>query len=292
MKDLLWLVLAIVVLWIVWFFTGGPESERAQGGLFLKPPAPLDSGETYGELPSLKKTTGDDSSTTTPKEGGGVSLFKDEVRINTPAGARETDPQAEYLEIQALPGNKSLVYVSDWTLKNSSGKSVVITKATKLPYTGMVNVETPLFLAPGEKAIITTGRSPIGVSFQVNKCSGYLEQFQYFSPPLSSDCPSPATDLYLHNQNLEPACTNYISTLPRCEIYTGEIPYDLSAACVSHIRNDINYNNCVNLHKNEFDFFKPEWRIYLGQNNDLWGNINDLIRLYDNAGNLVVSKAY
>ncbi len=293
MKDLQWLIYVIIILWIVWFFTGGPESERAQGGPFLKPPAPLDTGETYGELPSLKKTPENTSGGgASQKESAPVSFFKDEVQIGETAGVRESDPQAEYIEIKASSGNKNLISLDDWVLKNSSGKSAIINKATKLPFTGMVNVETPLFLAPGEKAIVTSGRSPIGVSFQVNKCSGYLEQFQYFSPPLPADCPSPATDMYINNQSLEQMCKSYVSTLPRCEIYTTEIPSGLSEACVSYIRNNINYNSCVELHKNDFDFFKPEWRIYLGRNIELWENANDLIRLYDHTGSLVDSKSY
>lgn len=293
MKELQWLVFVIIILWIVWFFTGGPQSERAQGGPFLKPPAPLDTGETYGELPSLKKPSENASGGGAPqKESTGVSFFKDEVRIGETTGVRESDPQAEYVEIKAPPGNKNLISVGDWVLKNSSGKSAAINKATKLPLIGMVNVETPLFLAPGEKMFIITGRSPIGVSFQVNKCSGYLEQFQYFSPPLPADCPSPATDIYINNRDLEQTCGSYVSTLPRCEIYTAEIPSGLSEACGFYIRNNINYNSCVDLHKNDYDFFKPEWRIYLGRNIELWENANDLIRLYDHTGSLVDSKSY
>jgi len=293
MKELQWIVYIIIILWIVWFFTGGPESERAQGGPFLKPPAPLDTGETYGELPSLKKPSGNTSGGNVPqKESTAPSFFKDEVHIGEVASAGESDPQAEYIEIKASSGNKNLISLDNWVLKNSSGRSAIINKASKLPLTGMVNVETPFFLNPGEKAIITSGRSPIGVSFQVNKCSGYLEQFQYFSPPLPADCPSPASDIYINNQSLGQTCGSYISTLPRCEIYTAEVPSGLSAECVSYIRNTINYNSCVELHKNEFDFFKPEWRIYLGRNIELWENENDLIRLYDHTGSLVDSKSY
>jgi len=288
MNDLWWLVFIIVVLWFVWFFTGGPQSERAQGGPFLKPPAPLDTGETYGELPSLERSGNDGSQ----KGGAGTSLFKDEVRIGAVENATFSNPQTEYIELQAPAGNKGLVYISDWTLKNSSGKEARIGKAAKLLRAGTANTETPFFLAPGEKAIISTGRSPVGTSFQVNKCSGYLEQFQNFSPPLTGDCPSAATDIYTSSRGLEQACGNYVATLPRCEAYTGTIPYGLSAACVSYIQTEINYNGCVETHKNDFDFYRPEWRIYLGRTVDLWENAGDLVRLYDHAGDLVDSKAY
>jgi hypothetical protein len=46
-KLLKWLIGFFIFLWIVWFFTGGPERFDKQKP-FLKPPPPLDTGETYG----------------------------------------------------------------------------------------------------------------------------------------------------------------------------------------------------------------------------------------------------
>lgn len=43
-----WLFWFFVILWFIWFFTGGPERYEARQGPFLKPPAPLDTGESYG----------------------------------------------------------------------------------------------------------------------------------------------------------------------------------------------------------------------------------------------------
>ncbi len=46
-KHLMEVVLVLVVLWFVWFFTGGPQ--RADNDKpFIKPAAPIDTGETYG----------------------------------------------------------------------------------------------------------------------------------------------------------------------------------------------------------------------------------------------------
>ncbi len=42
-----WLVGILAVIWLIWFFMGGAESGRT-GGPFIKPPAPLDTGEIYG----------------------------------------------------------------------------------------------------------------------------------------------------------------------------------------------------------------------------------------------------
>ena len=49
MEDLKWILFILIGLWLVWFLTGGPSREEAKQGIFIKPPAPLDSGETYGK---------------------------------------------------------------------------------------------------------------------------------------------------------------------------------------------------------------------------------------------------
>jgi len=78
-------------------FTGGPESERARGGLFLRPPAPLDTGETYGELEISNRETG----TGTDTSEDTISIFRDKVSISSTSGALLNDPNMEYIEIKA-----------------------------------------------------------------------------------------------------------------------------------------------------------------------------------------------
>jgi len=41
------LIIILIILWLVWFFTGGP-SRGDTDKPFLKPPAPLDTGQKYG----------------------------------------------------------------------------------------------------------------------------------------------------------------------------------------------------------------------------------------------------
>jgi hypothetical protein len=287
LSDLKWLIIVIIIIWFMWFFTGGPSRERSQFGLFLKAPSPLDTGEAYGELPGSKKKPQILSS-----KNSKYSIFRDEILIDNTNNAKKINPNKEYIELKASNTNKSPVYITNWFLKNSAGIKASIGKASNLPYSGRINNEESLFLSNGEKAIISTGRSPIGVSFRVNKCSSYLEQFQEFSPQFKYSCPSIVNDIQKNRQDFNTECTSYISTLPSCNIYTNEIPSNLSNSCRSYIRNQINYNSCVDVHKNDTDFYKPEWRIFLGENNEMWNNSGDLIRLYDQAGNLVDSSSY
>ncbi len=48
MKDLKWLLVILVVLWFVWYLSGGRMHKIANDGPFLNPPAPIDQGGAYG----------------------------------------------------------------------------------------------------------------------------------------------------------------------------------------------------------------------------------------------------
>lgn len=48
LKDLKWLIGIMVIIWFVWFFTGGPQRFERNSKPFLRPAAPIDTGETYG----------------------------------------------------------------------------------------------------------------------------------------------------------------------------------------------------------------------------------------------------
>ena len=46
--NVIWMVILVVVaLFIIWYYTGGPERANTENP-FLKPPPAIDSGETYG----------------------------------------------------------------------------------------------------------------------------------------------------------------------------------------------------------------------------------------------------
>jgi hypothetical protein len=46
-QDLLKLIGILAILWIVWFFMGGANSQDTDKP-FVKPPAPIDTGIKYG----------------------------------------------------------------------------------------------------------------------------------------------------------------------------------------------------------------------------------------------------
>ncbi len=48
LNDLKWVVIILIGIWVIWFVNGGARDSAATAGPFIKPPAPLDSGQIYG----------------------------------------------------------------------------------------------------------------------------------------------------------------------------------------------------------------------------------------------------
>jgi len=297
-----WLIIIFVGLWIVWFFTGGPDRYTSKGGTFIEPITPFDTQwKTYGKkITVITETTKTDESqqirTDFEKAQGlaGVSFYKDKVFLKKGL-ANYSDSDSEYLIIETDKNNTGRIGVSDWSIESiMTGEKIYIGKATYLPYSSKVNTLESIFLSPGEKIYLTTGRSPIGTSFRTNLCTGYFEQFQNFSPALKKECPLPedeASFITVGPNSYNDECIDLVKDIPRCEINTKTLRAGLQYECQTYIAN-INYNNCVDIHKNEENFYKDEWRIYLNRETELWKNSRETLRLFDAEGKVVDTITY
>ncbi|MEA2112946.1 MAG: hypothetical protein U9P50_03175 [Patescibacteria group bacterium] len=316
-KGILWVFVGIGLIWL---FLGGPGRMTSREGLFIKPPSPLDSGETYGKVPSWEafKNSSNYSQSLTEEERIALELkqtqqeteklqqellelkteqnkssFTGKITISRCKGSK-TDVDQEYIKLSVKDSVNEKILISDWSFKSEmTGIEIKIGNASKLPYTSQINTESPLFVSGGDEIIILTGRSPIGVSFQVNKCSGYLEQFQDFNPHLDKDCPLvededlPVSGPNAFNDN----CWDYIEKISRCE--TPLIfPLDMQYECRTYLTNEVNHNTCINNYKNKSGFYKPEWRIFLDRKNELWKKDREIIRLLDAQGKVVDTYSY
>jgi len=270
--DLIFVVFAILAIGIVWLFTGGPERARINPGAFLKPPAPLGSGETYGGINfdrtsvglDLGSRSGTGIGATTEEEledariNGGFSEFENKITIKKSSrGPSETSPEEEYVVLSASRSNKEKVSITGWQLESMiTNKKFTIGGATEIFISGVINSEPNIKLAPGETAIISTGRSPIGASFKINKCTGYFEQFQDFSPSLSRQCPRPSYEF--DNFAVIPVndftCEDIVDRLRTCEMPLGSLPIGTSNECGVFISQNINYTGCVKNHRDDLDF--------------------------------------
>ena len=207
---------------------------------------------------------------------------------------KSKDPSSEYVTIRASQTEK-IISVTGWKLKSlSTGNSVNIPKATYLFFTGMQNVEEDIYLTSGDTLYLITGLSPNGVSFKSNKCSGYLGQFQKFTPYISNKCPLPENEdlSSIPKTRASDTCFDYIDSMSQCKIPTKSLPTNLSSECTKFIYEKVNYASCINVHKNDKDFYQNEWRVYLKRSETLWGNKREAIVLYDGTGKVVSTLKY
>lgn len=274
-KDLYWVLFFLIILAIVWYYTGGPERFSSKSGIFLFKPQEKYSEELRKETEKLASGGGSGEGLTASST---ESAYKYKVSLRAGYGARETDPQKQFVEIRASSQNDRLIRITGWSLVGKNGLDIKIGQGAYLPYSAQVNSQQDIFLEKGGLAVIVTGESPIGTNFRLNKCTGYFEQFQDFYPDLPKDCPQSADENL--PSNLNDQCLNYLERLPMCEMKIS-VPAGLSIACQNYINEKINYKTCVEIHKNDSDFYQSEWRIYLGRKESLWKKQRETIILQD-----------
>lgn len=208
---------------------------------------------------------------------------------------RETDRELEHIIVSAHFANTGPIDITGWSIESALTRArhhIPPAAAPLIP--GISSSVGPVVLDPGATAIITTGNSPLGSSFRENICTGYLQQFQRFSPPLTLTCPAPAKVLPMTPENLErfgDACFDSLSTLPTCH-YPSDIPGSPNAACRNYLANELSYTGCVTRNRFRSGFHAPEWRLFLSLPREIWRNSHDAVRLLDAEGRTVDVLTY
>ncbi len=316
MHDSWFFIGVFVFIFLVWVATGGPlhpiaftgprlaEPGALGGGTYLSlPRAPYGIGGTDVSLPGSSSggNVPGDSGTSVPTFVGGStfgspSTYRGIVSMNHyVSGAGSADPKNEYIEISVSSSSNVPVDLSEWSLESdASGASALIPKGTEVPTSGVINAAQDIVLSPGDRAIVISGQSPIGASFRENKCIGYFSTFQSFAPPLPQNCPLPSDELaslYGTGYIRDAACIDYVNKIPRCQV-TLSPPVSASSQCQSFLVKYLNYNGCVDAHRNDPDFKGVTWRIYLGRTNSMWRTQRELVKLLDVKGNTVDAFSY
>lgn len=206
-------------------------------------------------------------------------------------GAKESSVDMEYISFSLPQTADSSINISGWRLTSSmTRKSTYIGQGSYRPKTGRKNEEEPIILHPGDRVIVHSGHSPIGVSFRTNICSGYLEQLTDFVPRLRKQCPYAISDIPTSTPKTS-SCSEYIQGIPLCHAAITT-PNHLSDECRRIVTDKINYNGCVERNKNNEGFDGNQWRVFLKRDNELWKNKHEVIMLLDSGGNLVDVIAY
>ncbi|MFW5853658.1 MAG: hypothetical protein ACOCU8_03510 [Patescibacteria group bacterium] len=273
----------------------------------------------------IKKPTSDKPQVETPVEeeeeeiDPTISPWKDMVTIRKGTAATEQRSAYEYIIITARSNNPEPINITGWTLENAGDQKMVREfvrgdddqavwgeKRTATIGKGIKILQPPairekpsdIYLEPGVKAIITTGSSPEGsrgfyvdTNFQLTKCSGYLTRWFQTIPALPMrQCPRPSS--YEGVNVLEDSCYNYIRKLRGCVRPTDSSISELTEQCQDFIRERFNYSACVINHKDDPNFFLPEWRIFLNRGHQMWDRTRESIILKDKEGRVVNQISY
>lgn len=310
-----WFFIGVFVfIFLIWAATGGPVHPLSFSGPRLALPGALGGG-TYLSLPRAPFQIGDgdyslpDSSGSS--YGGGNSIPSNATlsgtSFGTPSpyrgqisldhyisGAGSLDPNKESIRLRVSAASSVPVDLTGWTIvSETTGKSATLPKGTELPASGTINPIQDIILLPGQDAIISSGRSPIGGSFRENKCIGYYGQYQTFSPSLANSCPEPTDEMMRFYQGYisDVACIDYTKKLSRCQVALTP-PANATSGCSAFLVKYLNYNGCVDAHKSDANFEGSTWRIYLGRTAPLWRTSHEVVKLLDKQGKTVDAFAY
>ena len=224
-----------------------------------------------------------------PSEYAGYIAFLDRT-----SGIKSTRPEQEYFVLSVSQNLRETVEITDWKVFDRDKKiSYKLPKGVKVLGTSGTQKGTPVKVSGGDVVIITSGRSPIGVSFRVNKCSGYRSQFKNFTPSIKTRCPDPIDEFLAHGTvpYTDIVCYEVVDRLGTCTTITN-IPSKVSNKCRDFLEQVVTERGCVNFHRNDPDFFLPEWRIFLNFKKELWKNENNVLYLLDGENKLVATLVY
>ncbi len=139
--------------------------------------------------------------------------------------------------------------------------------------------------------IVSTGRSPVGVSFRENMCTGYFEERQDFRPPLLESCPTPYQEYTRFYDDEDDECEQYVRSIPYCSTDT-DVPSNVSGSCEDFVEEYISYDGCIEAHEGDENFHGRTWRVFLGKSDELWANSKETILLLDASGKVIDAFSY
>lgn len=299
-QDLAIVVLLMAALGVAWYYTGGTESDLARGGpLFTQP-----QGSTIPGIPIPRVFLGGSESDDTGPKSTTVETYLGTLteerspyasRITLEGTATSASLDGEYLTLRVRQSAGAPITVSGWRLESTvSGISVALPLGVSLPAQGDVSVPTPVTLSPGQTAYIVTKRSPNGVSFRTNLCTGFFEQFQDFTPGLSLECPRPTDEArtYFTPGTYTDECETILNSIGRCIFSTKSVPSSAGSQCAQFVTSELNYNGCVARHKNDANFYRDTWYLFLSRDSELWRSRSERIRLLDENNKVVSVLSY
>jgi len=188
--------------------------------------------------------------------------------------------QAE-ISLRASYFDSGKINITGWKIKSIQRGETIIGKGINLPQFDAA--PSNIWLSSGERADIIIGLSPLAVNFRVNNCFGWLNNLYNLGYSLNY-CTGGFRlgDL----TGLDSACQDLILRAGSCRTPSENDLNKSSYKCREWAGKNMTYNACVAGHKNDGDFYKG-WKIYTGNNNQIFDSLHDSIELRDQNGLLI-----
>lgn len=227
------------------------------------------------------------------------SPYYGKVRLSNISGLKNSNPDKQYISLYTNLKAGETVRITGWYLRSElTGYQTVIGQAALLPFPFTQSL-SDIVLQQGDRAYLTKGFSPIGISFRTNKCTGYFEENRTFTPSLSMQCPLPRNErlpLFSNILDRNEECLDIIRRLPRCRTvgneFVRDLPDTVPSSCKTYMTTQINYNVCVANHLGDTDFPGNEYRVFFNKFGPLWRESHDTIHLYDENNLIVATISY
>ena len=178
-----------------------------------------------------------------------------------------------------------LVNVTGWRVEANRG-SFNIPKAIEVYDPSGSNSETDIVLLPGDTLSIFTNPSANRRNFMINRCMGYLENSNFFEPPLPRICPRLDRSELIQ---LPGICQSYLLSLGACQPPEPNTLLENDPACAQKMA-ELNYRGCFEKHGTDKDFLTGEWRV--------WGSgaildpLHDIVKIVNKEGLIIGDYIY
>lgn len=216
--------------------------------------------------------------------------------------ATTTAPKAGYVKISAFQLPKSYrpyievaltaylnkgetMDITGWAIRGSYGGAFIPQAQAVYSFGGAFG---NIVLQNSQRVRIFSGPALKG-NFRLNKCLGYIQDTSSLVPAVPKSCP---TISRAATEALSSPCQRYVSSLKTCEVPSANppVPYD-DFSCRDFL-SKLNYVSCVEQHKNDPDFLKNEWYVWLGNQLNVFNPLYGKVQLVNRQGKVVSEYKY
>ena len=230
----------------------------------------------------------------------GYSQYEGAIRISN-VDRSSASPKKEYITLRnggyfGFGSTQIAVNITGWTIENSKKEKYAIPKALNIPYIDADTVD--ILLPSGGEIYAVTGSSDIGMNFRENGCTGYLNQYYQITPPINGSCMDHQSSSQIRSRfldiGLSGECIDFVSSLPSCRIptFTFENSGKIGNNCITYISQNISYNGCVKNYRNDKNFMRNTWHVFLNRSQKLFDPKHDRVILRDSQGLIVDQFEY